>query len=62
MKFFIETYGCQMNLSDSFEIRKILEDNCFEYTEDEKEADVIIINTCSVRETAEERVFGRLGI
>ncbi len=61
MKFFIETYGCQMNVSDSFEVRKVLEKLGLEEAKEEKEADVIIINTCSVRNTAEERVLGRLG-
>ncbi|MEN2998715.1 MAG: tRNA (N6-isopentenyl adenosine(37)-C2)-methylthiotransferase MiaB [Brevinematia bacterium] len=61
MKFFIETYGCQMNLSDSFELKKLLEDNGLEESQSEEEADAIIVNTCSVRNTAEERVFGRLG-
>lgn len=60
-KFFIETYGCQMNLADSFEIRRLLEGKGLSYVENESDADVVIINTCSVRETAEERVMGRLG-
>lgn len=61
MKFFIETYGCQMNISDSFELRNLLESSGLVYTENENEADTIILNTCSVRNTAEERVLGRLG-
>jgi tRNA-2-methylthio-N6-dimethylallyladenosine synthase len=61
MKFFIETYGCQMNMSDSFELRTLLQSSGLNYTDNEEDADVIIINTCSVRNTAEERVFGRLG-
>ncbi|MFN4245648.1 MAG: tRNA (N6-isopentenyl adenosine(37)-C2)-methylthiotransferase MiaB [Brevinematia bacterium] len=61
MKFFIETYGCQMNISDSFEVKKFLELAGLEEAKDQMEADVIIINTCSVRNTAEERVLGRLG-
>lgn len=61
MRFFIETYGCQMNLSDSFEVKKILENTGLEEAKKEEDADIIIINTCSVRNTAEERVFGRLG-
>lgn len=61
MKFFIETYGCQMNLSDSFEVKKILKDVGLVEADKEEDADVVIINTCSVRNTAEERVLGRLG-
>ncbi|MCX8029148.1 MAG: tRNA (N6-isopentenyl adenosine(37)-C2)-methylthiotransferase MiaB [Brevinematales bacterium] len=61
MKFFIETYGCQMNLSDSFEVKKILKNTGLSEAEKEDDADVVIINTCSVRNTAEERVLGRLG-
>jgi len=61
MKFFIETYGCQMNISDSSELRNLLESSGLVYTENENEADTIILNTCSVRNTAEERVLGRLG-
>ncbi len=61
MKFFIETYGCQMNLSDSFEIKRVLESQGLQEARNENEADFVIINTCSIRETAEDRVFGRLG-
>lgn len=61
MKVFIETYGCQMNISDSFEVKRILLEKGVEEANNEEEADIIIINTCSVRNTAEERVFGRLG-
>jgi len=50
-----------MNISDSFELRNLLESSGLVYTENENEADTIILNTCSVRNTAEERVLGRLG-
>lgn len=60
MKFRIETYGCQMNVADSFEVKRILERLGLEEADSEESADVIIINTCSVRNTAEDRAIGRL--
>ena len=59
-KFYIETYGCQMNAADSEVVAAILKDKGFEYTADKNEADVILVNTCSVRENAEQRVRGRV--
>ncbi len=61
-KFYIETYGCQMNVADSELVAKILQDNNYELTENYKEADVVMINTCAVRDSAEQRVLGRLGL
>ncbi len=60
MKFFIETYGCQMNVSDSELVTSILLDNGFIRASLIDEADVIIFNTCSVRQHAEDRVIGRI--
>lgn len=60
-KFMIETHGCQMNEHDSDKIKWLMESMGFVSTEDEKEADYIIINTCSVRHSAEDKVIGRLG-
>ncbi len=57
-----ETYGCQQNVNDTERIRGILSLAGFDFTEDAKEADLVIYNTCAVRENAEQRVFGRLGI
>ena len=57
----IVTFGCQMNLADSGTLAAMLSDNGFHPAETEEEADLIILNTCSVRQKAEERVFGRLG-
>lgn len=57
-----ETYGCQQNVNDTERIRGMLHKAGFEFTEDAKEADLVIYNTCAVRENAEQRVFGRLGI
>lgn len=59
-KLYIESYGCQMNFSDSEIVASILIDNGFETTKDYKEADVVFINTCSIRENAEQRVRNRL--
>ena len=59
-KLYIESYGCQMNFSDSEIVASILIDEGFETTKDYKEADVVFINTCSIRENAEQRVRNRL--
>ncbi|MFW5966927.1 MAG: tRNA (N6-isopentenyl adenosine(37)-C2)-methylthiotransferase MiaB [Persicimonas sp.] len=59
-KVFIETYGCQMNLADSELMGGVLADSGFSSADELAEADVILINTCAVRERAEDRVFGRL--
>lgn len=59
-KLYIESYGCQMNFSDSEIVASILIDQGFETTQDYKEADVVFINTCSIRENAEQRVRNRL--
>lgn len=59
-KFYIETYGCQMNMADSEVVAAILTDKGFEHTQEKNEADVILVNTCSVRENAEQRVRGRI--
>jgi tRNA-2-methylthio-N6-dimethylallyladenosine synthase len=60
-KYLIETFGCQMNIHDSERMAGLLEQSGYEATTDEREADVIVINTCSVRERAEEKLFTRLG-
>ena len=59
-KLYIESYGCAMNFSDSEIVASILADQGFETTADFKEADVVFINTCSIRENAEQRVRNRL--
>lgn len=59
-KYLIVTYGCQMNKNDSERIASLLSDLGFEPTESDKEADLILINSCSVRKSAEDRVFGRV--
>lgn len=59
-KVYVETYGCQMNVADSEVLLGILSEAGYERTAATKEADVILINTCSVRDNAEQRVLGRL--
>ena len=60
-KYFIKTYGCQMNVHDSEEIKKILENLGYTEIEDYEQADLIILNTCAIRENAHDKVFGFLG-
>jgi tRNA-2-methylthio-N6-dimethylallyladenosine synthase len=60
-RVYVENYGCQMNLNDSEIIRAILADAGYLITERPDDADAILLNTCAVRDHAEERVFGRLG-
>lgn len=60
-KYHIKTYGCQGNLADSEKMAGLLEAMGFRPTEFENEADIIILNTCAVRENAENRIFGELG-
>ncbi len=61
-KVYIETYGCQMNVNDSEVVASILSANGYAITSNINETDVILINTCSIRENAETRVFGRLDV
>ncbi len=61
-KFFVRTYGCQMNEHDSEKIKGMLTSVGFEYTDDINDADVIILNTCAIRENAHDKVFGFLGV
>ncbi len=61
-KLFIKTYGCQMNVYDSARMAEVLRaSHGLELTDDEAEADVILVNTCAVREKAQEKVFSQLG-
>ena len=59
-KFYIETYGCQMNVADSEVVAAILEHSGYALVKDREEADILLVNTCSVRENAEQRVRGRV--
>jgi tRNA-2-methylthio-N6-dimethylallyladenosine synthase len=58
---YLETYGCQMNVYDSDLVRSILEGEGYSFTLAPEEADALLVNTCTVRESACERVYGRLG-
>ncbi len=60
-KYFIKTYGCQMNEHDSEMISAILEDMNYTKTDDYEDADLIILNTCAIRENAHNKTFGFLG-
>ncbi|MBQ4420552.1 MAG: tRNA (N6-isopentenyl adenosine(37)-C2)-methylthiotransferase MiaB [Bacteroidales bacterium] len=57
---YIETYGCQMNQADSGIVAKVLKENDFNLVSTDKEADVILINTCAVRDNAEKRIHNRV--
>ncbi len=59
-KIYIETYGCQMNVSDSEVILRVMQDAGYELTERMGEAAVILANTCAIRENAEQRIWGRI--
>ena len=61
-KYYIETYGCQMNVADSEVVASILGEAGYEPVRDIKRADLILVNTCSIRENAEQRVWGRLDL
>ena len=60
-KYYIRTYGCQMNVHDSEEIKALLETIGFNETDNMEESDLIILNTCAIRENAHDKVFGFLG-
>ena len=59
-KLFIETYGCQMNVADSEVVASIMQMDGYEMTNKIEEADAIFVNTCSVRDNAEQKIYGRL--
>ena len=59
-KLYIETYGCQMNVGDSEIVVSIMQEEGYRYTESLEEADIVLINTCSIRDNAEQRIWGRL--
>ena len=61
MTFFIKTYGCQMNVNDSEKMRYLLEQNGLICVADEASADIVIVNSCSVRQKSEEKVFSYIG-
>ncbi|HEX3074548.1 MAG TPA: tRNA (N6-isopentenyl adenosine(37)-C2)-methylthiotransferase MiaB [Ignavibacteriales bacterium] len=57
---YIETYGCQMNVADTELVMGILNDKGYSLTKEIREADVVLLNTCSIRDNAEQRIYGRL--
>ena len=61
MKYFIETYGCQMNVHDSERIAGLLEASGYVRAEEGSGADVVVLNTCAVRENADNKLYGNLG-
>ena len=60
-KYYLKTYGCQMNVHDSENISAILEDMGFKYVDTLEDADLVILNTCAIRENAHNKMFGFLG-
>lgn len=62
MKYFINTYGCQMNVHDSEKIAGILEELGYEVASSQDEADIVVFNTCCIRETAEQKIYGHIGM
>ena len=59
-RIFMETYGCQMNVYDTELVKRILTDHNYEFTKEERSADVVLLNTCSVRENANRKVYQRV--
>lgn len=59
-KFYMETYGCQMNSNDSEVVVAYMQQEGFTYTESLDDADIVLVNTCAVRDNAEQRIWGRL--
>jgi tRNA-2-methylthio-N6-dimethylallyladenosine synthase len=59
-KLFIETYGCQMNVADSEVVASVMDMAGYEVTEDINSADAVLLNTCSIRDNAEQKIFSRL--
>ena len=59
-QLYIETYGCQMNLNDSEVVLSLMQQAGYSLTKEISKADVIFVNTCSIRDNAEQRIWGRL--
>ena len=61
-RVYVETYGCQMNMSDSEVVSGILASEGYDFTKEIADADVILVNTCAIRDNAEVRIYGRIGL
>ena len=61
MKYFIKTFGCQMNVHESEKLAGMLESLNYEKSENEKEADIIVFNTCAIRDGVEQKIMGNIG-
>ncbi|MBJ7392679.1 MAG: tRNA (N6-isopentenyl adenosine(37)-C2)-methylthiotransferase MiaB, partial [Chthoniobacterales bacterium] len=61
-KVFLKTYGCQMNERDSEQVAQMLVARGYETTGQAEEADVVLLNTCSVRDMAEQKALGKMGL
>ena len=61
MKYLIKTYGCQMNVHESEKLAGILENMGYSETQEEINADIILFNTCAIRESAEQKIFAHIG-
>ena len=59
-KLFIETYGCQMNVADSEVVAAVMATVGYEMTDDLESADAVLLNTCSIRDNAEQKIYSRL--
>ncbi|MFM8887133.1 MAG: tRNA (N6-isopentenyl adenosine(37)-C2)-methylthiotransferase MiaB, partial [Chthoniobacterales bacterium] len=62
LKVFLKTYGCQMNERDSEQVAQMLVARGYEMTTEADEADVVLLNTCSVRDMAEQKALGKMGL
>ncbi len=60
-KFYLETYGCQMNASESFSLERELKNRGWQQVDRGEDADLVVLNTCAVRKSAEQRIHGRIG-
>jgi len=60
-KYLILTYGCQMNVHESEKLAGILEDNGYSVCDNAVDADIVVLNTCAIRENAEQKIFGNIG-
>ena len=61
MKYFVKTYGCQMNVHESEKLNGMLESLGYVACDNEKNADIIVFNTCAIRDGVEQKIFGNIG-